>query len=314
MGFMSKKQQPTSHRRIDSDHIVRTRATSTELDNRYSFRRNRTLTGSLSSDIGSANEGNAELKSPRVHSHHLRKHRRHAFSALLAVMAVAGILSFLLLQSIVRVQVTADIKLPDPTMYESRIHGYLLSHPLERFRFSLNVNSLVAYLQAHDMPEVESISSDIKPDGIGGAMLRVVFRKPVVLWQTASTRLYVDSSGNSFKLNHHSEPAVQVVDQTGIQSQDNQVLASDRFIAFIGRVVGRMQDNGLTVSEVILPADTTRQVQVRATGVDYPIKFSVDRPAGEQAEDAARAIRYLQQNGIIPEYLDIRISGRAFYK
>jgi hypothetical protein len=44
------------------------------------------------------------------------------------------------------------------------------------------------------------------------------------------------------------------------------------------------------------------------------VKFSVDRAVGEQAEDAARAVRYLDGKGMSPEYLDVRISGKAFYK
>lgn len=200
-------------------------------------------------------------------------------------------------------------------MYELKIDDYLHKHPFERFRFALNTQALAAYMQAHDMPEVQAIASTVEPTSVfANASIHLTFRKPAVVWQTAGTKLYVDAKGNSFQRNYYAEPTVQVVDQTGIQSQNNQVLASNRFLAFIGKVVGRMQENGYNVTQVILPANTTRQVQIRVQGVAYPIKLTVDREVGEQAEDAARAVRYMQQKGITPEYIDVRVSGQAYYK
>lgn len=317
MGFMSKKQRPVPRRRLEQADGARTRLAEGELEAGYAFRRNRTLTGSLSSDVSSVNEYgyHSQLKSSRVHAHHLRRHRRHAFGGLVLTLAISAGLALLIWQSIVSVDISTASGLKDVAIYDQKIAEYLQKHPFERFRFALNTGSLLAYLQAHDMPEVESINSTVNPgDGIGKAQLTLTFRRPVVVWQTAGVTMYVDAKGNSFQRNYYTEPSVRVVDQTGIQSQDNQVLASNRFLSFIGKVVGRMQENGYKVEQMILPANTTRQVQVKLAGVSYPIKLSVDRPVGEQAEDAARAIGFMQQKNITPQYVDVRVSGRAFYQ
>jgi hypothetical protein len=58
----------------------------------------------------------------------------------------------------------------------------------------------------------------------------------------------------------------------------------------------------------------TREVDIRLDGVGYPVRFSVDRPAGEQVEDMDRAMTWLNVQDKKPEYLDIRVSRRAFYK
>ena len=68
------------------------------------------------------------------------------------------------------------------------------------------------------------------------------------------------------------------------------------------------------MQQVIIPASTTRQVELRIKKVSYPVKFSVDRPAGEQTEDMARVIKYLKSKGVNPDYVDVRVSGKAFYK
>ena len=82
----------------------------------------------------------------------------------------------------------------------------------------------------------------------------------------------------------------------------------------MGRAVGLSKTEGYNVQQVIIPSGTTREVELRVEGVDYPIKLSVDRSAGEQAEDMARVIKYLKDKNIKPEYIDVRVSGKAFYR
>jgi len=315
MGLQRNRIPPVPSRRLDTAEQGRARATPASLDARYAFRRNRTLTGSLASNVASVNEHGAELKSARVHTHHLRRHRRHATAALFGVLAIAAGMAFLIYQAILTTTVTTSAPgRINTAAYSQAIQDYLLKRPLERFRFSLNGTNLASYLQSHGFPEVDMVSDDIAFNGFGKAALHISFRAPVVAWRTGSAVMYVDAKGNTFQRSYYQDPGVQVVDQTGIPATDNQVLASNMFLGFIGKVIGRMQDNGHTVSQIVLPANTTRQVQVAVGGVGYPIKFSIDRPVGEQAEDASRAIRYLASKGVTAEYVDVRVSGRAYYK
>lgn len=285
---------------------------------RYAFRRNRTLTGSLSSDVASANEHRSELQSTRVQSHHLKRHRRRLLVALLVVATIVAGLAWLIWQSVVSVQIMAQNGASQPLNtkpYTDEIERYLSSHPFERNRTTINTTDLTAYVQEHGFPEIKSISLDAHHNAVGTALFDVVMRQPVVSWKTGATRLYVDGDGVAFARNYYSEPAVEVIDQTGIQAVHNQVLASNRFLGFIGLVIGHLREQGYSATKVILPADTTHQLLVSIQGVPYPVKFSVDRAAADQAEDAARAIRYLVSKGITPAaYLDVRVSGRAYYK
>ena len=218
-------------------------------------------------------------------------------------------------QSIAIVHVSSDTPRPlDSSVYESKIQDYLSLHPLERFRFVIDTDSLTAYVQQNGCPEVLHVASNDRFDGLGATMFSLEFRRPAVSWSTGSTNLYVDETGAAFTRNYFADPTVKVIDQTGIGTQDNQVLASSRFLGFIGTVIGRMKRYDLIVTSVMLPEATTRQIAINVENVPYPIKLSVDRSAGEQAEDASRAIRYLMDKGITPEYIDVRVSGRAFYK
>lgn len=316
MKLWQKKQQQVPNRRT-TPPSREGRASADSLQNRYAFRRNRTLTGSLSSDVSSSNEQRAELRSPRVEVHHLRRHRRRLFLVFVAVAAIVAGLAWLLYYSIAGVIIVVDASVPpvDTSMYEKKVQSYLNAHPFERNRTTLNTTQLAEYLQANDAPEVERVSVNARPSGVGVSTIMLTMRKPVVSWQTGSSQLYVDSSGAAFARNYYAAPSVQVVDQTGIQAVNNQVLASDRFLGFIGRSIGRLETQGFTVTKVVLPTNTTRQLLVSIDGLSYSIKFSVDRPAGVQAEDAARAIRFVQSHAIqVSEYMDVRVSGKAYYK
>jgi hypothetical protein len=42
--------------------------------------------------------------------------------------------------------------------------------------------------------------------------------------------------------------------------------------------------------------------------------MNLDRGVAVQVEDAVRMKKYLDQNNLQAEYVDIRVEGRAFYK
>lgn len=313
MKLLQKKQHP-KRRRVNSN--VRTsRAPEAELETRYAFRRNRTLTGSLSSRVESVGGHSAELRSPRVQVHDLRRHRRRVGLILSGVALVVAGLSLLIYQSIALPHVSAVTSRPiDSHMYEQKIQEYLSGRPIERYRFSIHLDNLATYLQTNGFPEVLSIAPDLHFDGLGATRFVITMRQAVVSWKSGSSQVYVDDKGNAFSRNYFEEPQVRITDKSGIQTKNNQVIASNRLLAFIGKVIGRMQANGFSVTQVTLPAETTRQVEVSMESVNYPVKFSIDRSIGEQSEDASRAIRYVDSQGIVPQYLDVRVSGRAYYK
>lgn len=313
MKLMRKKQQKPARRSL---HVSgEGRAAPEDLAQRYAFRRNRTLTGSLSSDVVSATEQRAELRSARMQAHDLRKHRRKLSSILFIVLLIAAGLGYLIFESIalpnVEIKGLAGV---ETSTYEQKIQQYLGTRFLQRSRLTLDTDNLARFLQANGAPEVESVSPDLSFAGLGKTTISLTMRRPAVNWRSGSTQLFVDTHGIAFAKNFYDTPGVEVVDETGIQAQNNRVLASNRFLGFIGRIVGRLEDQGYTVTKVVLPASTTRQLQLSLQNVPYMVKVSVDRPAGAQAEDAARSIRYLSSRGMTPQYLDVRVEGRVFYQ
>lgn len=317
MKLLQKKQQGQIRKRASLRGDRGEGRAPTPYTDRYAYRRNRTLTGSLASDVASANEHRSELKSSRVQFHHLRRHRRRLFAALAIVAAIVGVLMWLIWQSIVTVNIKAVAGASQPLrsqQYTSAIQGYFTSHFFERNRVTVDTAALTAHMQ-QEFPEIKQIALNPAHTGVGEATFDVTMRQPVVSWQTGATRLFVDKTGVSFEHNYYANPTVQVVDETGIQAVNNHILASNRFLSFIGLVIGHLESQGYTASKVVLPVETTHQLLVSIESVPFPVKVSTDRSAADQAEDAARALNYLGTKGIkVTEYLDVRVSGRAYYK
>lgn len=306
MGLFSKKQ-PDIPRRRQSD------ALNESLDERYAFRRNQTLTGSASPHVVTANDMSAQIRSPRAHAHELAQRRQHVGAIFFAVLLGCVLLGLLIMQFTASVIVrSSELTMQLDGRYARDVEDYLSRQPVERLRFLLREDRLLAYLQSV-APEVAAVDVEGSA-GYGKTSVVLTVREPIVAWTINGNRQYVDTTGTAFTRNYYGDPKVQVVDESGIQISGGETVASNRFLGFIGRVVGLAKTSGYTVTDVILPRSMTREVDIKLDGVGYPIRFSVDRPAGEQVEDMDRALTWLAANSQNPEYLDVRVSRRSFYK
>lgn len=309
MALFSKKQTVQPRRRRQSGVQPAPRVESP-------FRRGKTLTGSTSAHVKqmTAVEASAQFKSPRAKVHELAAKRRRIGGLLLLVLAASaalyGLVSQFTATSLVRA--TEGISLASSEPYEQAIQEYFAQHPAERLRFLLNEATLTEFLQTKT-PEVAEVALQGSA-GFGASAFQLTMRQPIVGWNIGSEKLFVDAAGVAFKKNYFENPKVQVIDQSGIPLESGRAVTSDRFLGFVGLAVGLTETNGYEVKEVILPRDTTREIELRLDGVAYLINLSVDRPAGEQVEDMARAVKWLHASGKNPKYVDVRVSGKAFYR
>src|SRR5690606_37394158 len=125
---------------------------------------------------------------------------------------------------------------------------------------------------------------------------------------------YVDSDGVVFEKNYYDRPTVQIVDESGVSPEQGSAVVGARLLGFLGRAVAEAQGRGYTITNAVVPQNTTREVDVHFKGIKTFVKFSIDRGAGEQSEDADRALRYLQSRRVNAKYIDVRVEGRAAYR
>jgi len=311
--LFSKKSHNDIPRRRQRDSSE-SRASQKSLDQRYAFKRNQTLTGSASSNVKTLSEEKAHLKSDRVVSHDLTKQRRHVGATLTLVVLSALSLFFLIYQFTASstLVATPDSSLQLNKTYAKSIDAYFARQPIERFRFALNEQHLYDYA-SQISPEIKSIKVNGNA-GFGVSAFTVAVRKPTAVWNIGGQQKFVDANGVAFSRNYFSTPTVSIEDNSGIQVTGNNPVASNRFLGFVGTVIGLSAKEKLSVTKVSIPSGTSRQIELRLKGVSYPTKLSVDRPAGEQVEDMARAITWMKREGNKPKYIDVRVSGKAYYR
>lgn len=282
------------------------------------FRRGRTLTGSISGTIKSSNEVGADMLSPRAHVHHLSHHRRHLFRwfALVSIVALALYIMLSQLVAVVSIRASdADMSARQQKQYQQLVDNYLAAHPNERLFPLLKSDDLTTFMTQTN-PEVSAVK--LKQTGsFGVVQADITFRRPVARWSIGGASQYVDQSGVVFSVNMFNEPSLTIVDAntTGQNAAtSSSLVASRRFLGFVGQIVGGMKQNGMTVTKATIPLLTTRQLEVNVKGLKYKIKLTIDRSAGEQVEDAVRTITYQRQHDLSVSYIDVRVGGKAFYR
>ena len=99
-----------------------------------------------------------------------------------------------------------------------------------------------------------------------------------------------------------------------IVDEDNRGQVSMRTRNYVVQLEQDFRDLGYTVTQVTLPTGMSRGLYVDLAGEEVYFKVSIDRDAAVTAEDAVRVLKYLKENDLHPQYVDVRIEGRAYYK
>lgn len=309
MKLLRKKKAEAPRRRLAGDDVRKPKQQSDI------FKRNRTLTGTTSNYLDSLNIKSG-LASPRSQIHSLAAKRRKIFSIFITVILSAIFLWVLICNFTATVSIaTSDAgisKSLNNSGYSKVIQDYLESNPLSRFRFFLDQSALSSYVSGK-MPEVESVTPK-NMVGIGITNFSIKMRQPVAGWKINDKQYYVDAKGIPFEQNYFSAPVVQIVDNSGVSLQTGAVSVSKRFLGFVGLVVSLANNSGYIVTQAVLPANTTRELEIKLKDSNLSVKMTIDRPAGEQVEDMSRAVQYFVSHSKTPSYIDIRVGGKAFFK
>lgn len=316
--FFGKKGQGSDDRggrRRDEQPVRQPRLM--EGQDSYMFRRSRTLTGSLASDVPVSKSHKPDLKSERLKLHELHKHRRILRSSLVCLGVLSLFLVCMIANSVLLAEkrfVAIAIPARDAAALEQSVTDYINNHPSEAFLLTLSEQRLNQYLQK-DHPEVAAVAVDTSWTGVGGS-ITMQFRKPIVAWKIADSRFYVDEDGVAFNKSYGQEPTLHVEDASGFtpDAVDEASVASRRFISYLGQLLGalRSQEVG-AVERVVIPA-SIRQLDIYLQGRGYPIKTHVDRDPYAQAQDLKHALTFFDQRQVVPQYVDVRVEGKAFYR
>lgn len=284
---------------------------------RNTFQRNRTITGSTSDNLSAAAHSiDSDLVSGRARTHHLVNRRRRAigllFFVIISVFLLWTIVFNLIAEPVAVLSLQSSLKPKQAESYQSSLQDYLNGNPIARVTFILDEKSITSAIQSSH-PEVKQVRLG-KTIDLGHVQFILTMRQPVAFWQINQTKIYVDADGVPFRQNYYNDPSVKIVDKTGVPLDTGvSAIASNKLLSFVGHTVDYSKRLGYDVTEAILPAGTTRRLDISLKNLPYFVKLSLDRPAGEQIEDMNSAVRYLISKNLAPTYIDVRVSGRAYY-
>ena len=143
----------------------------------------------------------------------------------------------------------------------------------------------------------------------------VTVKEPIASWDVGGAELYVDGTGVPFTRNYFASPALRITDQSGLNTAlSGESVMSNRFMSYVGQVIGSAKTQGYVVETIVIPEGVTRQIHVHIKDVGYYFKLSSDRPAGEGVSDMTKSIKWMQSHKVTPQYVDVRVEGKVFYK
>jgi hypothetical protein len=319
----TKKTDWTPRRRLPENREVTEMQTDAETvsEEKHPFLLNRTITGSRSSNIASANERDAQLLSPRARLHSLRKRQRKVGRYLVLFVILCAALSYVISQFVAHPTTTlygqvGDLNKNDAQfeLYDTVLQQYLSENPLQRLPIFFSSSQAESYLQQHGAPEIRQIVS-LTPNGMGKATVILRARQPFVGWAMQAKQYYVDTEGAIFSTNYYAKPSIQITDETGLAKDiaAQHAVTSQRFLQFVGKAAVLFAKYKVSIDTAIIPANTSRQIDFQIH--EGPrLKLIIDRPVGEQCEDAMRAYTYLKEHNQTVSFIDVRVSGKAYYK
>ena len=198
----------------------------------------------------------------------------------------------------------------DKNHYKDIVNSYFSKNSFERLGFIRRSSVLKNYV-FEVAPEIKSVH--IKPAGIAQGNLVIELRKPVATWVNGGKASFVDSNGVVFSRNYFTMPLVAIEDNSGIKL-DGRLAASANFLGFVGKLVVNIESQGAKVQRVTIPKGSVRYIELFLQDRPYPFKAQIDRDAASQASDIMVMTRYIDNNNIKPQYVDVRIPSKAYWK
>jgi hypothetical protein len=213
-----------------------------------------------------------------------------------------------------------SIFLQGTAQYKQTAQQLLARSVLNANKLTINAAPIVQGLEAQ-YPEVHTAT----------VALSVFGRQPTVYIQPAEPQLILatqhngqfvlDSSGRALVTVTKKTPlptgahALPIVtDESGLEVKAGDTALPKQSVMFITEVAGQFKAKQLTMSAWRLPAQAS-ELDASVSGTPYYVRFNLQGDAREQAGTYLATKNYLDSKNIKPaQYVDVRVSGRSYYK
>jgi hypothetical protein len=208
--------------------------------------------------------------------------------------------------------------LQDTKVYEDAARQMFGRSYTNNNKLTINTEAVAVELK-RTFPEVHAVSIS----------LPFIGRQPTVYIQPAIPQLVLatphgqfilDSSGRALAEATPDTPMPKdravptVIDQSGIDVRKGDVVLPSKSVAFIADVAAQLYAQKIEADTWTLPAQSS-QLNVKMKGVPYFVKFNLQADGREEAGSYIAVRKELEGKREIPaHYIDVRVSGRAYYR
>jgi Tfp pilus assembly protein PilO len=237
----------------------------------------------------------------------------------MALISVAGYILFL--NDKVNVIVnknSAKSSLKSTSIYEAAAQSYLNNSLANNTKITANSTGLEKYMES-TFPELNNVLVTIP--FLGHTLsLSISQASPVAIVNSYNSQSFLIKSNGVIMANTEgsniSDLATKipyVIDSFSVVKINQQALSvSD--LSFINYVFSELDAKSIkTVSYTLVP--NSRELDVKTVLNTYTIKFNLQNDSKEQVGNYLALKKYLEKNNINPgQYIDVRVTGRAYYK
>lgn len=212
-------------------------------------------------------------------------------------------------------QKDSQVFLRDQRVYRdaaSAVFGALTN----RNKLTVNISKISADLKKQ-FPELRVVSVSLP--AVGG--------RPIVYVQPAAPKVILvgegmyllDADGRALmpanQVSRLSSLKVPVVnDQSDVSVETGKIALPKGVVSFITEVVGQYKAKNMGISSMVLPPGTN-ELHVKSDGVGYYVKYSLYGNAREEVGVYLAVKARLEAERKTPgEYVDVRVSNKAYYK
>lgn len=165
-------------------------------------------------------------------------------------------------------------------------------------------------------PEIDTVMVELPVFG-AKPVIRLSIAAPTFFVKEGQKDYLVDSAGRVVA-DRAAYPKIKnlpvIIDQSGYDVKPGMVVLGQPSVQFINQLIGQARKNHIVIQSLTLPP-AAEELDLRTADKPYYVKFNLGGDAGLQSGQflAARA-EFARKNITPATYLDVRVSGKVFYK
>lgn len=175
---------------------------------------------------------------------------------------------------------------------------------------TMNEEDLEAQLSTTD-PILKSVQ--VRRQFFHAVVITATFKQPSLGWASDNQRYLLDKDGTAIGVLPAASTLPVVNDGSNLPVKVGQQVVGSRFVSFVTGIGPGLMAQGLGVRSIDVK-DTTLDLNV-ATNKGYKLLMDTSRPLEDELADLKAVEGVLAAQKKAPaEYIDLRVSGKAYYK